>query len=420
MKRIATIIIILVNACFNLKAQLISDSVSMQANYTSQVFYSLDNGVVSSVSINDWNIAFSVSGNGAAGSSILLNEANSTLWAYPGDTASWNSFDTTGFKYWKRLLNTDTSWTNGAFNVFRGAGGTFDMGWGILNPLNNYWTFGDSLYLIKLNDNTYRKLWIVSLKTGVWNFKYANIDGSNPQQITISKSSFTNKNFAYVSLVTNTVLDKEPSNNTWDLTFYKHVDYVAGQFVTVSGIFSNKKVASSKINTTGYTAAINASAPLYGYNRRINNIGREWKNYSSATGWKVYDSIAYFVYDQDSTNLYRLVFTKFGGAGNGKTYFVKENLGFTSVNEYWDSQYNCKAYPSPFNQKIYLSFDNSSVNPYLVAVYNISGQKMEVDLKSQQFTNGKTEIDAGGWANGMYFVHVISDNKRSVIKVIKQ
>ncbi|PKP45247.1 MAG: hypothetical protein CVT95_09165, partial [Bacteroidetes bacterium HGW-Bacteroidetes-12] len=225
-------------------AQPINDSTSMQALYTNQVFYSLANGEVANVDNNNWSVAFSVSGNGAAGSSILLNEATTTLWAYPSDTAQWNSFDTTNFSSWKKLLNTDTTWVNGAFNAFRGSNGTFDMGWGILNPNNNFWTFGDSLYLIKLSDNTYRKLWIVSLKTGLWEFKYANVDGSNEQVITFNKSTYTNKNFVYFDMITNQLIDREPNNNSWELTFFKHTDFVnpPGSYVSVTSVFSNKTI----------------------------------------------------------------------------------------------------------------------------------------------------------------------------------
>lgn len=419
MKHLFTILLALLTVGFN-KAQMIADSVSMLTNYSNQVFYSLDNGIVSSVNNNDWSIAFSVSGNGAAGSAVLLNEATSTLWAYPGDTASWNSFDTTGCKNWKRLLNSDTSWTNGAFNIFRGAGGIFDMGWGILNPLNNYWTFGDSLYLIKLSDNSFRKLWIVSLKSGVWNIKYANLDGSNLQLVTLNKSSFTNKNFAYVSLITNTVIDKEPSNTTWDLTFYKHVDLVSNQYVSVTSTFTNKKVWTAKSNVVNYTAAVSASAPISGYSKRINSIGREWKNYSSSTGWRVYDSIAYFVYDNDSTNLYRIVFTKFGGASTGKTYFVKQNLGYVGMNENSKKLYSVKIFPCPFTYQLNIQINNCYEKQAIIEVYNIGGGLIErKNFEITPFGNPNT-LNTESWSSGLYFIKVITSTEETQIKLVKE
>ncbi|MBE7443722.1 MAG: hypothetical protein HS119_14845, partial [Flavobacteriales bacterium] len=335
MKKLISTALIISTILLNLKAQPISDSTSMQASYTNQVFYSLDNGEISNVDNNNWSIAFSVSGTGAAGSAILLNEATSTLWAYPGDKNQWSSFDTSNFNSWKRLLNTDTTWTNGAFNVYRGAAGTFDMGWGILNPSNNFWTFGDSLYLIKLSDDSYRKLWIVSLKSGLWEFKYANVDGSNEQVITFNKSTYPNRNFVYFDMINNQLIDREPNNNSWDLTFVKHTDFVSppGTYVSVSSVFSNKNVWSAKAHEANYAAALISTTPQTAFNQRIDNIGREWKKFSSATGWIVYDSIAYFIYDNDSTQFYRIIFTGFGGLGNGKTYFTKELLTNVGIND---------------------------------------------------------------------------------------
>ena len=157
MKKIATIIGLALIG-FSANSQSVNDSISMGSLYSNQVFYSLDNGEITNINNNDWDLGFAMYGNGAAGSAIILNEANTTLWAYAGDTSDWNSFDTNGYVNWEQLLNTDTSWTNGAFNVHRGAAGPMDLGWGVLNPQNNYWTFGDSLYLAKLSDNSYKKI----------------------------------------------------------------------------------------------------------------------------------------------------------------------------------------------------------------------------------------------------------------------
>ena len=224
---------------FNLAAQGINDSTSMEALYTNQVFYSFENGEVASISNEDWNIAFSLSGEGALGSSILLNEATTNLWAAPVDTSAWETFDSTGYNSWEELLNSDTSWTNGAFNAYRGSASFFDLGWGILDPANNYWTFGDSLYLVKLPDGSFKKLWIESLKTGVWNFKYAAPDGSDEQTISITKTDYPTKNFIYFSLETNSIIDREPDQNSWDILFTKHRDEVApGMIVSVTGVLT--------------------------------------------------------------------------------------------------------------------------------------------------------------------------------------
>lgn len=402
------------------KAQAEIDSTSMQGLYTNQVFYSLDNGEVSNVDNNNWAIAFSVSGTGAAGSSILLNEATSTLWAYSGDISQWNSFDTANFNSWERLLNTDTTWTNGAFNVYRGATGTFDMGWGILNPSNNFWTFGDSLYLIKLSDNTYRKLWIVSLKSGLWEFKYANVDGSNEQVITFNKSTYPNRNFVYFDIINNQLIDREPNSNSWDLTFVKHTDYVVppGSYVSVTSVFSNKTIWSAKAYETDFAAASTSTTPQTAFTQRINNIGREWKKFSSANGWEIYDSIAYFLYDNDSS-FYRIVFTGFGGFGNGKTYFTKELINSIGIDE-MNTESKLALYPNPAKEQLTLLLNHNKSELLTIEIYTLSGKLVKEETVSvyegiQQYNLRINDLEAG-----FYVITIKSDKFYLTQKFVKQ
>lgn len=402
------------------KAQAVIDSTSMQGLYTNQVFYSLDNGEVSNVDNNNWAIAFSVSGTGAAGSSILLNEATSTLWAYSGDISQWNSFDTANFNSWERLLNTDTTWTNGAFNVYRGATGTFDMGWGILNPSNNFWTFGDSLYLIKLSDNTYRKLWIVSLKSGLWEFKYANVDGSNEQVITFNKSTYPNRNFVYFDIINNQLIDREPNSNSWDLTFVKHTDFVTppGSYVSVSSVFSNKTIWSAKAHEADFASASTSTTPQTAFTQRIDNIGREWKKFSSTTGWVVYDSIAYFLYDNDST-FYRMVFTGFGGMSNGKTYFTKEQINSIGIDE-TTNESKIALYPNPAKNNLTLLINHNKSELLNVKIYNISGKLiLEQQVKSEQGTQ-QYNLNIADFDAGFYVVSIKAEGFYVTQKFVKQ
>lgn len=414
MKTLTKSFIILFALLNNSFAQPVSETVSMQAQYQQQVFYNLENGIIKSESVTNWDIAFAVSGNGAAGSAILLNETNATLWAYPGDTSEWSTFDTTNYSTWERLLNTDTSWTNGAFNVYRGANGMFDMGWGILNPQNNYWTFGDSLYLIKLADNSFKKLWIVSLKTGTWEFKYANVDGSNEQTITFNKNSYPNRNFVYFSIINNQLIDREPDNTTWELTFVKHTDYIsyANQYVGVTSVFSNVNVWSAKGNYPDFVTANAATSPQTAFTKNINNIGREWKKYSSANGWEVYDTIAYFVNNLDSTKLFRIVFTGFGGMANGDTYFDIEEITTTSLDEKL-SFINFEFYPNPANENINIRVSDN-VNHLQANILDITGKT----LKTSLLINTLNELYVGNLPSGIYLLQLLTDKEQITKKLI--
>jgi len=396
----------------------VSDSTEMGSLYTNQVFYSLDNGEVSNVDNTNWDIAFSASGQGAAGSAILVNEATTTLWAYPGDTTEWSTFDTIGMSNWERLLNTDVSWTNGAFNVHRGAASAFDMGWGILNPSNNFWTFGDSLYLIKLSDNSFKKLWIYSLKQGVWEYKYADIDGGNPQTFTLDKSNYADRNFVYHSLLTDQIIDREPDNNTWDIMFTKHIDYISppGVYVGVTSVFNNRNVWTAKANEADFATASTSTTPQTAFNQNINNIGREWKKFKNGS-WNVYDSIAYFIYDNDSTDFYRVVFTDFGGSANGKSVFNIEKLGSVSI-ESLDEVVTYSIYPNPASSSVTLLLDNPNNDAMDVQIVDLSGTVVySENMQLQSGVNQKT-IQLNNFKSGVYFLILNNKNVHSSQKLI--
>jgi len=392
--------------------QGINDSISMEAGYTNQVFYSLENGTITSVDNSNWDIALAVSGQGAKGSAILFNDAYGTLYKAPVDTSAWQTLDTAGIDTWEILLNSDTSWTNGAFNKYRGAAGNFDMGWGILNPSNNFWTFGDSLYVAKINDGSYKKVWILSLKTGVWQFKYANLDGSNEQTQTITKTDYPNRNFIYFSMSSSSIIDREPDNSTWDLTFTKHKDYLTppGMFLNVTSAFTNRNVWTAKAHEVDLNAALNSTTPQTPFTQNVNNIGREWKKFSSQNGgWSVRDSIAYFIYDEDSVNYYRLVFTGFEGSSTGKAFFNKEKLGITSIHNNGVNNV-LSLYPNPANNEVSILIHTNKEQMANFAIFDLTGKMVLNKTLQLAYGSNVDTFKVSTLPKGIYIVNIKNKN----------
>lgn len=392
------------------------DSVSIGGLYVNQVFYSLDGGEISTVDNTNWDIAFACHGEGAAGSAILINEATSRVWAVPQDSSFWSVFDTTGFSTWEELLNSDTSWTNGAFNKYRGAGSFFDLGWGSLNPNNNYWTLGDSLYLVQLADLTYKKLKINSLKQGVWEFQYADIDGQNFNKITINKADYATKNFIYHSLATNQTIDREPDNTEWDFTIIKHRDEVIpGMILSVTGVFNNRNLWTAKANRESYDSAAVTLIPQTTYTQNVVNIGREWKNYSKGVG-TVYDSIAYFLHRDGSDQVYRIIFTDFGWSATGNTVFEITPLTLVGVEEVVGLG-NLSIYPNPTDAELFFSLKNGVEGGFTIELMNSLG----VIIHTERAINmNNIKLDVSGFSSGVYYVKIegeqVNELKRFVIK----
>ena len=126
-----------------------------------------------------------------------------------------------------------------------------DLGWGNYSFITHYVT-ADSLFVVKLPSGSYKKLWIDRLASGVYYFTYADLDGSNEVSETVTKSDFTNKNFAYYSIDSQTELDREPANDSWDLLFTKYttmLNYGGAQMpYGVTGVLSNAGVEVNKVS----------------------------------------------------------------------------------------------------------------------------------------------------------------------------
>ena len=168
------------------------DTVSTGIGYINDVYYSLENEEVKTVERGDWDIAFAVGE--ATGSGMITNEGNGTvLYFYPnGDTDDWASLDTSGIASWTKYYNHDTTWSIGAFaqtatGDYDPIFGTIDMGWGHYD-MNTHIVKGDSLFVLKLSDGSFKKLWIDRLQNKHYYFKSADLDGSNEVSDTVVKT----------------------------------------------------------------------------------------------------------------------------------------------------------------------------------------------------------------------------------------
>ena len=92
----------------------------MGPSYANDIYYSLENGVVATVSRTNWDIGFHTT---VWTASIITNGgAGVNLYTYPNaDTTGWNTVDTIGMASWPVLYDSEDNWEDGAFN--RNAGG---------------------------------------------------------------------------------------------------------------------------------------------------------------------------------------------------------------------------------------------------------------------------------------------------------
>ena len=184
------------------KAQMVSDIVSVGPGYTNQAFYSMTYGELSNVTNTDWDLAFQIRGFAA---SILVNSKRGVnVWKTNTAESQWaysTTDDSTGIvsdpAY--QLFNSDTSCDFGALNRTNDASNQFDLGWGVYDFITHVIT-GDSIFFIKLGPTDYRKLRIDNLAGGIYNFRFANLDGSNEVVTYLNKTNLPVKLFGYSSI----------------------------------------------------------------------------------------------------------------------------------------------------------------------------------------------------------------------------
>jgi hypothetical protein len=300
------------------------ETVLMGTNSASDVYYSFANGTVSTVNRSDWDIAFSVPKMSAT---ILINEGAGVELFCVGDTNDWGLVNEHTIDALEPRYNDKSDWETGAFNM--NVSGMFNYGWGTYHqgsPDHN--VGGDSLYVIKLTDGSYKKL-MIRVKLGASSsnvIRWANLDGSSENVKTLSTAPYYNmKYFMHYSLVDQAVVEVEPDMGEWDLLFTRYVlKTQAGPGVFMNqmytGVLGNPDVTVAKVTGIPPEKALETDASE-GYSDAANAIGHDWKTFNPATlTTSLVDSTSYFVTSVDG-NKYQLYFTNYGGLAVGTISF---------------------------------------------------------------------------------------------------
>lgn len=329
------------------------------SGYHLQTYYNLETGESTSVDILSWDIAFTTSGHGAG---VLINEGVPStvtpvgeVQLYYKEGLTWESQDTSGKV---RFFNDEESWDKGAFNTVLNPGNPFDLGWGAYNPVNHSIT-GEKIFLLKLRNDSWRKINIQSLISGVFTFEVADLDGGNRSVKSLSKSDFAGRTLAYYSFGSDSFQDLEPAQ--WDLLFTRYstpldnggelLDYQVTGTLANSGI-EVVKAAGIDPATVDYQDYIE---DLSGKN---NIIGHDWKHFDlSSFQWIVPLDLVYFIKSRDN-KLWQIHFLDFEGSSTGIVTLEKTFLTtITSVAEHYKDIQSLEVFPNPAGTSFTIAFE---------------------------------------------------------------
>lgn len=392
----------------------ISDSVLMGPSYANEVYYSMSAGNQGTANRSTWDIAFRANRMSA---SILTNDGLGVeLYSYPKtDSSGWAAVDTSGLSGWTKMYNSLTDWETGAF--VQNQKGHPDYGWGKYNSVTHN-VVGDSLFIIKLRDGSYRKIRIIEKYSSdnVFEFRVASLDNSTDKTILLDCSPYAAKNFVGYSISTDDIIDFEPVASTnWDILFTKYMGVNNGQPYPVIGVLSNY---NTKVRKMEHIAPDFISSEAATDSTR-STIGYDWKTFNmSSFKYVLADSVAYFVQDR-SGEIHKLVFTKFGGSSNGLIGFNTELISLTGFSETDKSGFNAAVYPNPINQIMNLAINPGQSKLAMVSLMDMSGRTVfnkRYELQSAELSTLKVPVY--GLPSGMYMVKIQAGGKVISRKII--
>ncbi|HEY1046407.1 MAG TPA: T9SS type A sorting domain-containing protein [Bacteroidia bacterium] len=392
------------------------DTVSTAATYTNQIWYSLSNDEVASQPKDNWDLGIEITG---FNSSILVNTQKTGVAAYatPYTWTNWSAFDTTGYKKWTALHNSDTMWEIGALNK-TGVYDTEDMGWGTYD-MSSHAVLGTRLFLLALPGNKFYKLGVKSLIAGTYTITYKSIDGTDSSTFTVSKSNFADRHFAYYRFDTKSLFDREPNKNDWDLTFTKYIynNYPAGggQFIPygVTGILQNKGVKVAELRTVDVAQTNDYMSATY--SNHINIIGSDWKTFTG-TAFEITDSLVYFVEDIED-NYWKVVMTGFSGSATGNYIFSKQLLSTVGINDA-TSENRISVYPNPSKSGAALTllgdFGSENIN---FQIYAADGKSVYSNVLIGNSSFNAIELPLN-LSKGIYFIQLEVSGKITSTKLV--
>ena len=377
-----------------------TDQISTGAGYSKFAYYKLADGSSQQVPNEAWDIAFSNLGTQVAG--IFINESTTTSMGQP--LQGMEAYDPYVFDFADvispddilpeyQLFNPEISWAEGAFNTVADSTNANDYGWGEYDPAQSK-IIGNRVFVLKLRNGEYRKIIFDEYDGAQFGFRVAKLDGSSQTSHTVATAFGNGSPVAYFSLGPNGSNVVTPKN--WDLVFCRYVAILdaGGSLVPyfVTGVLSADSVQVARAAGVD-PATVDYTAYLDSFSNRLDVINHDWKFFDLSQGWFVADDRAYFV-KTPQNDLYKLVFTAFGGSTNGTATVQRTYIGkLTAAHDLPAGIGEVLVYPNPAADRLYLSFTAGVSAKASVRLLNSAGQTVWTGVSQTQAGLNVLEIN---------------------------
>ncbi len=390
------------------------------------IWYSLANGIVLETDAMNWDLSFGASDRTA---SISTNDAKGIELYLVGEDYN-DPIDILQMGDWKRYINSDSTWSLGSVSRKANSADPFDFGWGQYNVATHN-VLGNSVYVIKLADGTYKKLFIDILdgKARFYQFLYSDLDGDNEKSIKVDYST-TKSNKLYFSFTGDTVIEREPVATEWDLVFGRYLSFIQEQYYPVTGVRTNGNIMSLRVE---YENDINPTdrqiAPEFGQlKHNISTIGSDWKQFNGQN-YVFSNNRAHFLQKYKVENMqnvpdgdmYQIVFTNFVGGPVGEMEFTLINLSAQSVKD--ENGNSFYLYPNELNSGEYTSLIMSSVSNenYVINLFDLMGNVIYTNSYNSNIGLNQINLPTdviSKLSKGMYFIGLNSNTNNYQLKFI--
>ncbi len=427
MKKFILSILLLPNL---VSAQINEDSVATLPRTALDVYYNMQTGKKDTVSANNWHLAFAVRKaqypmNTMQATTIRINDGQGVEVYQSNKTINdWNSFDTSGYTNWPSPINDDKAWEMGALNQSKNMQDPFDYGWGAYN-MNTNEVIGKHIWLLTNSNKSFMKKIYISkiVFDTMWVFTIANLDGTDSNTVEIHKPTYKGKMHAYYNVLSNSLIDREPSLGSWNLLFtrYKTVVTLMGQTLPypVMGVLMSPTTKAARIKEANVASMeIGNGADSALFTSQVNTIGWDWKAPGVPGFAPIIDSLGFFLRDVNTPKtVTRIIFTEYFSGQNSQ--YTKFNLftyalQTTGVEQYMQSSLPLSIYPNPINGNGTLNIETTNVSASQIHITTLDGKS----IFEQTIDGANQSIQLPNLESGIYLVNVINQNKKTSKKLV--
>lgn len=398
---------------FTSKAQETVLELSLQPEYSQELYLDFESEQVQSFNVEAWDVAFYRMESFAIGERVN-DGLGIEVFEMSTNPEDWNAFtpdDITESS--TQYYNSDTDWQTGAFDQGGDPDDQFSFGWATYNPSNHH-LVGNAVFILRYADGSYKQLFLEEFFGG-YTFKYSDWNETtsnweNEHEVTVPNTEGEGQFFNFYSLQNHQIVQNYPTLENWDLVFQKYVTDLDGMWYPVLGALQNPNAMVAK------NMDESATEEDLEFSQDINTVGYDWKEFEGDS-YEVDPETYYFLKKEDGS-IYRFHFLSFEGDVTGNFSLGYEDVtGQLDVMQL-DENNSFSIYPNPTTErKINLLYENYGGEEAVVEFYDLTGRKVKsLRLQADGFANYSLDLD--NISSGTYLVKIQSGDFQDTTKLI--